>query len=162
MERSSLPVSNNAHKTYPVLARELRVFDDTNDNGSGNNRLNQRRESDSPRRSNGSSKNFQSPSTYSLSQTSKSRRSLTNDGLKSFGQHRQSPPPAKPQCILPTTVCQPGYVTPSKLFNMMGYGLEKQYLFMHAHYLYIIDCRTREKFNASHIVTGKKFYYFFI
>ena len=57
--------------------------------------------------------------------------------------------------MLPTTTSQPGYVTPSKLFNMMGYGLEKQYLFMLAHYLYIIDCRSKEKFNESHIVTGK-------
>ncbi|CAF4740115.1 unnamed protein product, partial [Rotaria magnacalcarata] len=55
--------------------------------------------------------------------------------------------------MLPTTACQPGYVTPSKLFNMMGYGLENQYLFMLAHYLYIIDCRSREKFNESHIIT---------
>ena len=61
----------------------------------------------------------------------------------------------KPKCILPTTTCQPGYVTPSKLFNMMGYGIQNQYLFMLAHYLYIIDCRPREKFNESHIVTGK-------
>ena len=69
--------------------------------------------------------------------------------------HQQSSGSVKPKCILPTTTCQPGYVTPSKLFNMMGYGLENQYLFMLAHYLYVIDCRTREKFNDSHIVTGK-------
>lgn len=69
--------------------------------------------------------------------------------------HQQSSGSVKPKCFLPTTTCQPGYVTPSKLFNMMGYGLENQYLFMLAHYLYVIDCRTREKFNDSHIVTGK-------
>jgi hypothetical protein len=57
--------------------------------------------------------------------------------------------------MLPTTTSQPGYVTPSKLFNMMGYGLENQYLFMLAHYLYIIDCRSREKFDENHIFTGK-------
>jgi len=71
-------------------------------------------------------------------------------------QRSQSPVPSKPKSMLPTTTCQPGYVTPSKLFNMMGYGLENQYLFMLAHYLYIIDCRSKEKFNESHIVTGKK------
>ena len=70
-------------------------------------------------------------------------------------QRCQSPPiPPKPKCTLPITNCQPGYVTPSKLFNMMGYGLESQYLFMLAHYLYIIDCRTKEKFNENHIITG--------
>ena len=41
---------------------------------------------------------------------------------------------------------------------MMGYGLQNQYLFMLAHYLYIIDCRSKEKFNESHIVTGKVFF----
>jgi hypothetical protein len=70
-------------------------------------------------------------------------------------QRSQSPLSPKPKCMLPTTTSQPGYVTPSKLFNMMGYGLENQYLFMLAHYLYIIDCRSREKFDESHIVTGK-------
>jgi hypothetical protein len=71
-------------------------------------------------------------------------------------QRSQSPISSKPKSMLPTTTCQPGYVTPSKLFNMMGYGLENQYLFMLAHYLYIIDCRSKEKFNESHIVTGRK------
>ncbi|CAF0982851.1 unnamed protein product [Rotaria sp. Silwood1] len=66
----------------------------------------------------------------------------------------QSPTSPKPKCILPTTTCQPGYVTPSKLFNMMGYGLQNQYLFMLAHYLYIIDCRSKEKFNENHIITA--------
>jgi len=85
---------------------------------------------------------------------------ISNSGSdKSVNHHNQqrsqSPIPTKPKCILPTTTCQPGYVTPSKLFNMMGYGLENQYLFMLAHYLYIIHCRPREKFNESHIVTGK-------
>jgi hypothetical protein len=70
-------------------------------------------------------------------------------------QRSQSPIPSKPKCALPTTTSQPGYVTPSKLFNMMGYGLQNQYLFMLAHYLYIIDCRSKEKFHESHIVTGK-------
>ena len=71
-------------------------------------------------------------------------------------QRAQSPVSPKPKCILPTTTSQPGYVTPSKLFNMMGYGLENQYLFMLAHYLYIIDCRSKEKFSESHIVTGRR------
>ncbi|CAF0842930.1 unnamed protein product [Rotaria sordida] len=66
----------------------------------------------------------------------------------------QSPTSPKPKCTLPTTLCQPGYVTASKLFNMMGYGLQNQYLFMLAHYLYIIDCRSKEKFSESHIITA--------
>jgi hypothetical protein len=79
-------------------------------------------------------------------------------------QRSQSPPSPKPKCMLPTTTSQPGYVTPSKLFNMMGYGLENQYLFMLAHYLYIIDCRSKEEFDESHIVTGirlKSVFFFF-
>jgi hypothetical protein len=83
------------------------------------------------------------------------KQSPTNNE-KSYNQ-RQPSPPTKPKCLLPTTVSQPGYVTPSKLFNIMGYGLQNQYLFMHSHYLYIIDCRSREKFNESHIITGKHF-----
>jgi hypothetical protein len=82
-----------------------------------------------------------------------------SDSDKSVNHHghqrSQSPISPKPKCMLPTTTCQPGYVTPSKLFNMMGYGLENQYLFMLAHYLYIIDCRSKEKFDESHIITGK-------
>lgn len=66
----------------------------------------------------------------------------------------------RPKCTLPVSSCQSGYVTPSKLFNMMGYGLDNQYLLMHAHYLYIIDCRSREKFDESHIITGKKSHFF--
>ncbi|CAF3331984.1 unnamed protein product [Rotaria socialis] len=71
-----------------------------------------------------------------------------------YHSHPPTGVPSKLKCMLPTTACQPGYVTPSKLFNMMGYGLENQYLFMLAHYLYIIDCRSREKFNESHIITA--------
>ena len=67
------------------------------------------------------------------------------------------PAPSKLKCTLPTTPAPPGYVRPSKLFNMMGYGVNNQYLFMHAHYLYIIDCRLREQFNKSHIITGNSF-----
>ena len=81
---------------------------------------------------------------------------------KSMGHHNQphpqSPPP-KPKCTLPTSISQPGYITSSKLFNMMGYGLQNQYLFMHAHYLYIIDCRSKEEFNQNHIITGKNLIY---
>lgn len=70
-------------------------------------------------------------------------------------QQRQSPPPPpKPECTLPSSGCQAECVTPSKLFNMMGYGLQNQYLFMHVHYLYLIDCRSREDFNQGHIITG--------
>jgi hypothetical protein len=43
----------------------------------------------------------------------------------------------------------------------MGYGLQNQYLFMLAHYLYIIDCRSREQFNEKHIITGKFYLVFF-
>ena len=64
----------------------------------------------------------------------------------------------KPKCTLPATTCQFGYVTPSKLFNMMGYGVDNQYLFMLTHYLYIVDCRTRDKFNSGHIVTGERIF----
>ncbi|CAF3660216.1 unnamed protein product [Rotaria socialis] len=74
----------------------------------------------------------------------------TNQNNQQQGQSNQG----KPKCSLPASICQPGYVTPSKLFNMMGYGLQNQYLLMHAHYLYIIDCRSREKFHDSHIVTA--------
>jgi uncharacterized ParB-like nuclease family protein len=131
-----------------------------------NNRLNQRRVSDSPRKINVSSKYLQSASTIPVSQT-QTRRSSTNDvnkqqsAVNGSTQQRQSPPPTKPKCTLPTSVSQTGYVTPSKLFNMMGYGLENQYLFMHAHYLYIIDCRSREKFNENHIITGKNSLFLF-
>ncbi|CAF0905662.1 unnamed protein product [Adineta ricciae] len=70
-------------------------------------------------------------------------------------QQRQSPPPPpKTECTLPSSGCQAECVTPSKLFNMMGYGLQNQYLFMHVHYLYLIDCRSREDFNQSHIITA--------
>ncbi|CAF0715612.1 unnamed protein product [Adineta steineri] len=69
-------------------------------------------------------------------------------------QHQQQPPPSKPKCTLPASKCQSGYITASKLFNMMGYGLQNQYLFMHAHYLYIIDCRSREEFDDDHILTA--------
>ena len=69
--------------------------------------------------------------------------------------NQQQSAPLKPKCTLPASKCQSGYITSSKLFNMMGYGLQNQYLFMHAHYLYIIDCRSREEFDQNHILTGK-------
>ena len=93
----------------------------------------------------------------SLSNNLKQQISLTNSGSdKSLHQNyrSQSPSTPKPISTLPTTTAQQGYVTPSKLFNMMGYGLEQQYLFMLAHYLYIIDCRSKEKFHEKHIATG--------
>ncbi|CAF3832273.1 unnamed protein product [Rotaria magnacalcarata] len=37
-----------------------------------------------------------------------------------YHSHPQSGVPSKLKCMLPTTACQPGYVTPSKLFNMMA------------------------------------------
>ena len=76
-----------------------------------------------------------------------------NSATSNSQQRSQSPPP-KPKSTLPQSTCQQGYVTASRLFNMMAYGLDNQYLMMHAHYLYIIDCRSREKFNDNHIVTG--------
>lgn len=98
-----------------------------------------------------------SSSSYTIKQQ---QQNINGSGSDRYINHHnsraQSPPiPPKPKCILPTTTSQPGYVTPSKLFNMMGYGLEKQYLFMLAHYLYLIDCRAKEKFNESHIITGR-------
>ncbi len=172
IERSSLSLPNSPRKTYPLGSRVSTQDEESSGNHSTNERSNQRRASDSPKKMKVSSRYLSATSAVSGSQKSTPRRSLTNDGTKqqlvnglgnekSFGHHNQqqrhspSPPPPKPKCTLPTTVCQPGYVTPSKLFNMMGYGLENQYLFMHAHYLYLIDCRSREKFNASHITTGK-------
>lgn len=71
-------------------------------------------------------------------------------------QQRHTPPPPKPECTLPSSGSRSDSVTPSKLFNMMGYGLDNQYLFMQAHYLYLIDCRSKEEFNQSHIITGKR------
>ena len=105
---------------------------------------------------------------YGTSPSNNLKQQLQNlggsDSDKSVNHHghqrSQSPLSPKPKCMLPTTTCQPGYVTPSKLFNMMGYGLENQYLFMLAHYLYIIDCRSKEKFDESHIITGKIQSYF--
>jgi hypothetical protein len=167
MERNS-PFPNNSHKTYAMSSRSPTQDEESNGNSPINNRLAQRRASESPRKINASSKYSQSASAGSISQTQALRRS-SNDPIKQnsagsgSGQQRQSPPPTKPKCMLPTSVCQPGYVTPSKLFNMMGYGLTNQYLFMHAHYLYIIDCRTREKFDENHIITGKHhIFYLFI
>jgi len=174
IERSSLSFPNSAHKTYKLSSRLPTQDEESNGNNSMDERLNHRRASDSPRRRNVSSKYLQPTSAVSMGQSQTFRRSSSNDGTKiqsimngsgtekSFGHHNHqqqrqtpSPPPIKPKCTLPTSICQPGYVTPSKLFNMMGYGLENQYLFMHAHYLYIIDCRSREKFNENHIITGK-------
>jgi len=151
IERNSLSFPNNPHKTYTIPSQLSTQYEEPNGNNPINSRLNQRRASESPRKLNVPSKYLQSTSPNGVSQTQSARRSSTND----VNKQRQSPPPAKPTCTLPTTVCQPGYVTPSKLFNMMGYGLENQYLFIHAHYLYIIDCRSKEKFNENHIITGK-------
>lgn len=88
-------------------------------------------------------------------QSSNGSGSGSEKSLAHNNQSRTQSPPPKPRCTLPLSNGHPGYVTPSKLFNMMGYGLENQYLFMHAHYLYIIDCRSIEQFNDGHIVTGK-------
>lgn len=92
-------------------------------------------------------------SLHGLKQQLSTQGANNDKSMSHYNQQLQSLPP-KPKCTLPTSVCQPGYVTPSKLFNMMGYGLENQYLLMHAHYLYIIDCRSREKFKESHIITA--------
>ncbi|UJR29001.1 hypothetical protein I4U23_010219 [Adineta vaga] len=86
-----------------------------------------------------------------LSNGSGSEKSMNNHNQQ---QHQSSPPPPKLECTLPATSSQSDCVTPSKLFNMMGYGLQNQYLFMHAHYLYLIDCRSKEDFNRSHIITA--------
>jgi len=158
IERNSLSFANSAQRTYTIPSRLSANFDDTSEVGTTSSQINQRRSSDVP-------KKYNVPSRYlsALSVTQTSRRSTNNnDGNnksstneKNNSQQRQSPPPTKPKCSLPASGTQAGYVTPSKLFNIMGYGLENQYLFMHAHFLYIIDCRSREKFNESHIITGK-------
>ncbi|UJR20651.1 hypothetical protein I4U23_023773 [Adineta vaga] len=92
----------------------------------------------------------------SLSNNLKQQHLLMNNGIgsdRAINHHQQVHP--KPKCTLPPTSSgQPGYVAPSKLFNMMAYGLQNQYLFMLSHYLYIIDCRTRDQFNESHIITA--------
>lgn len=152
IERNTLPFPNGPQKTYPMSSS----YGESNVNA----KLIERRISDPPKKVNGSAKSSSSTSALVQTQNLGSRRSVPNDGSKLSRsgnqlEQRQSTPPEKPKCLLPKTGSQPGYVTPSKLFNMMGYGLEHQYLFMHAHYLYIIDCRTREKFNESHIITGK-------
>lgn len=152
IERNALPFPNGPHKTYPSPPQ----YGDANVNP----KLVDRRTSDPPKKTIGSAKTSPSTSALVQSQSLGSRRSIPNEGNKSNRsgnqlEQRQSTPPEKPKCSLSKTASQPGYVTPSKLFNMMGYGLEHQYLFMHAHYLYIIDCRTREKFNENHIITGK-------
>lgn len=153
IERNALPIPNVPHKSYPISVPD--------GESNGNAKLVDRRASDPPKKSNGMGKS--SLSTSPNSQTLAVRRSIPNEGTKQHTglnrsgnqlEQRQSTPPEKPKCALPKSTSQPGYVTPSKLFNMMGYGLEHQYLFMHAHYLYIIDCRSREKFNDSHIITG--------
>lgn len=86
----------------------------------------------------------------------KQQSTLSNAGSEK--NLNQTPPiPTKPRCTLPSSNAQAGLVTPTKLFNMMGYGCENQYFFMDAHYLYIIDCRSREEYNDNHIVTGKNY-----
>ncbi|CAF4581335.1 unnamed protein product, partial [Didymodactylos carnosus] len=78
------------------------------------------------------------PTTKITSNSSNNGLPLTK--LKEKDEISQLPPP-KSKSTLPVGMIQPGYITPSKLFNIMGYGLDNQYLFMHAHYLYVIDCR---------------------
>ena len=155
IERNALPFPNGPQKSYPISVPD--------GESNGSNKLADRRLSDPAKKSNGSGKNSLSTSPNSQPQSLGFRRSIPNEGTKQQSglnrpgnqlEQRQSTPPEKSKCTLPKTTSQPGYVTPSKLFNMMGYGLEHQYLFMHAHYLYIIDCRSREKFNESHIITG--------
>ncbi len=160
VERNSLEFHEPAHKTYSVQTRFSRQYEESNGNSA---RSAQRRVSESAKKPIGSARYLQSTPTSAVSHTQISRRSSNDtakqsptNNEKSYNQ-RQPSPPTKPKCLLPTTVSQPGYVTPSKLFNIMGYGLQNQYLFMHSHYLYIIDCRSREKFNESHIITGKHF-----
>jgi hypothetical protein len=167
IERNSLTFPESSHKNYSIPSRISTQYEENHGNNSASARISHRRVSDSAKKSNVPSKHPQSTSPLGLSHTQTSRRSSSDGNKQStvsgspnerfLYQQRQLTPPPKPKCLLPTTVCQPGYVTPSKLFNIMGYGLQNQYLFMHAHYLYIIDCRSREKFDESHIITGKNF-----
>jgi hypothetical protein len=194
IERNSLSLPNSPQKHY-TLASHLPPQQEEDD--SIHEKISSRKNSDSSRKTNGTTQKSIT-STLSVPQSSQaSRRQTFHEGLPPMRgrsntdvqsvtpspsslkqqqlniggsgsdrsinhynqqqqqQRPQSPDmPPKPKCMLPTTTCQSGYVTPSKLFNMMGYGLENQYLFMLAHYLYIIDCRPKEKFNESHIVTG--------
>lgn len=155
IERNSLTFANNTQRTYTIPSRLSANFDDTTGTAPTSARMNQRRGSDVTKKYNVPSRYLsalpvsQTPRRLSNSDASKQSTNERNNGLQ-----RQSPPPPKPKCTLPISGSQAGYVTPSKLFNIMGYGLENQYLFMHAHFLYIIDCRPREKFNESHIITA--------
>ncbi|CAF1162517.1 unnamed protein product [Rotaria sordida] len=191
IQHNSLSLPSSPQKTYTLSSQNQTQNEEVNGNDSINEKISQRRPSDLPKKSNGSSKNTSTTSTLPTSQSQGFRRLIINDGPttrkrsntdvpaimssssngfkqqlptingstneKSLSHHNpqqnQSAPP-KPKSTLPASICQPSYVTPSKLFNMMGYGLQNQYLLMHAHYLYIIDCRSREKFNDSHIVTA--------
>lgn len=152
---------------------------------SPSDRMNSRRPSDAPRKANPSAKSSSSSASHPLrrsvtndgpvtrgrsytdvqsvmlpmntlkQQLSSASGSGSEKSLAHGNQSRSQTPPPKVRCLLPSSSGPSGSVTPSKLFNMMGYGLENQYLFMHAHYLYIIDCRSVEEFNENHIVTGK-------
>ncbi|CAF2711311.1 unnamed protein product [Rotaria sp. Silwood2] len=190
IQRNTLSLPSSPQKTFTLSSQNQTQDEETNGNNSVNEKISQRRPSDLPKKSNGSSKNIPKTSTLDTSQTQGSRRSVINDGptirrrshtdiqtatsssngvkqqlsttngltndksLVHHSQQQNQSSPPKPKCTLPASLSQPGYVTPSKLFNMMGYGLQNQYLLMHAHYLYIIDCRSREKFNESHIITA--------
>jgi hypothetical protein len=187
IERNSLSLPNSPQKTY-TLSNHLPTQHEENDtiyekSSSKKSLDTPRRTNGSPQKSANSSSQSSRRSvnhdslppmrgrsntdvqTVSSISNSLKQQQLNMGGSgsdKTVNQHNHqrslSPITPKPKCMLPTTTCQPGYVTPSKLFNMMGYGLENQYLFMLAHYLYIIDCRSKEKFHESHIVTGKFFF----
>lgn len=181
MERHSHTLASSPPKTY-TLTTQYEDADDSRVNIP--DRMSQRRTSEMGRKSAASSKasssltvpsaslsrrtvNGEGSVTRGRSNTDVQSAIISFNGLKQqqstlngSGSDKSllrsnSPPPSKPRCSLPPSNNQPGCVTPSKLFNMMGYGLENQYLFMHAHYLYIIDCRSREQFNDNHIITGK-------
>ncbi|CAF0835450.1 unnamed protein product [Adineta ricciae] len=79
---------------------------------------------------------------------------LNNPGSDRAVHHHHHHHPKPKSTLPPSSLGQPGYVAPSKLFNMMAYGLQNQYLFMLSHYLYIIDCRTKDQFKENHIITA--------
>jgi hypothetical protein len=90
-----------------------------------------------------------------LKQQCQTNNAGSDKSLIHSNQTQSQSSPSKLPCSLPSSTSQPGCVTPSKLFNMMGYGLQNHYLFMHPHYLYIIDCRSKDQFNDNHIATGR-------
>lgn len=165
IERGPITLSNSPPKAYS-LHSSLTSHMEENDNSSsaGHERLSTKKSVDFGRRSNSSAKHSTNSARRQRSNTDIQSVPVFNHNLKqqSPSNHSGSDKALnqsqnmsnKPISQLPYPTIPSGYITSSKLFNMMAYGLENQYFFMHSNYLYIIDCRTREEFECDHIVTG--------